>query len=219
MMNYVTIVVCMLLLPLFYCGALLWYRSSFKKEENQTRKPFQAWWEYVVVALSEVALFVFWYLSGQPDFLNLTFDLIYVMLVGTTFFCTTDLLEQVVPNKIILLLVLLFFIIVGLHAVNQMDTVTKLLPSIILGFIFSLLTFGLGYIVAKGRMGAGDVKLVLLMGLFLTGKYVVAVVLYGCVASAVYSLVQLIRKKVTKETAIPFVPFLYIGLIIRLMMG
>ena len=68
-------------------------------------------------------------------------------------------------------------------------------------------------------MGAGDVKLALVMGLYLTGEYVVGAVFYGCIASAAYSLVQLARKKLSRKDTIPFVPFLYLGLIIRYLVG
>ena len=70
-----------------------------------------------------------------------------------------------------------------------------------------------------GCLGAGDVKLALVMGLYLTGEYVVGAVFYGCIASAAYSLVQLARKKLSRKDTIPFVPFLYLGLIIRYLVG
>ena len=68
-------------------------------------------------------------------------------------------------------------------------------------------------------MGAGDVKLSLLMGLYLSVEYVVGAIVYGCLVGAVYSIVQLLRKKLSRKDMIPFVPFLYAGLIIRYLIG
>lgn len=82
-----------------------------------------------------------------------------------------------------------------------------------------MISFGLGYLLSHKNMGAGDVKLVLVMGLYLTGEYVVGAVLYGCIVGAIFSAVQLARKKLSRKDAIPFVPFLYIGLIIRYLIG
>ena len=93
------------------------------------------------------------------------------------------------------------------------------LPSVVLGVVFCALCFGIGYLLSKRTMGAGDVKLSLLMGLYLTGEYVVGAIVYGCLVGAIYSLIQLARKKVTRKDAIPFVPFLYAGLIIRYFIG
>jgi prepilin signal peptidase PulO-like enzyme (type II secretory pathway) len=141
------------------------------------------------------------------------------MLVAMTILCMIDLWEKVVPNKILLVWLVVFIIIIGFQGLYDMDVVLSKLIPIGLGLLFCMLTFGLGYIISHGSMGAGDVKLLLIMGLFLTSEYVVESVLYGCIASALYSIVMLLRKKVTRKDEIPFVPFLYLGLIIRYLMG
>ena len=102
---------------------------------------------------------------------------------------------------------------------HGMDRLLETLPSVVLGVIFCALCFGAGYVLSRKAMGAGDVKLSLVMGLYLTGAYVVGAIVYGCLAGAAYSITQLLRKKVTRKDSIPFVPFLYTGLIIRLLVG
>lgn len=57
------------------------------------------------------------------------------------------------------------------------------------------------------------------MGLCLPAGYVTAAILYGCLAAAVVSIALLLMKKITRKDFIPFVPFLYAGLIIRYLMG
>ena len=57
------------------------------------------------------------------------------------------------------------------------------------------------------------------MGLCLPAGYVTAAILYGCLAAAVVSIALLMMKKITRKDFIPFVPFLYAGLIIRYLMG
>ena len=96
-----------------------------------------------------------------------------------------------------------------------MGKVLEAFPSIVLGLLFCMISFGLGYLLSRGSMGAGDVKLSFVMGLYLTGEYVVGAVFYGCVAGAVFAVVQLLRRKLSRKDTIPFVPFLYLGLIIR----
>ena len=101
-----------------------------------------------------------------------------------------DYREQLVPNRVLLFLLVLFPIIVGGYGVHDMDTVLKLLPSIILGFLFSLISFGTGYLLSHGSMGAGDVKLSLIMGIYLTGRGIPGAVFYGCLIAAGYSIIQ-----------------------------
>ena len=70
-----------------------------------------------------------------------------------------------------------------------------------------------------GALGAGDVKLAVIMGMYLTGDYVVGAVFYGCILSAVFSILMLARGKMTRKDSIPFVPFRYVGVVIRYFIG
>jgi len=217
--SYISIILGIVLLPLLYCLAILWYRTDFEDPENQKRIPLKSVKEKAVMLTSELALIRVWYASGMKGFDTLEFTLLYVILAGMTVFCMTDLWEHIVPNKILLILILIFGIAAGMQALNDVARLIEILPSIIAGVVFCALCFGTGYLLSRKSMGAGDVKLSLVMGLFLTGEYVVGAVLYGCLASAFYSIVQLLRKKLSRKDMIPFVPFLYIGLIIRYFIG
>ena len=174
-------------LPLLYAAAT----RSLKKEKG---KP--------AVSLPEI----FVLLSGEAAVLMTAF---------MTVFCMTDYWERIVPNRLLLILLFLLILYLGFLGIRDMDAVMGLLVPMVLGFVFCAVSFGLGYLLSHGSMGAGDVKLSLVMGLSLTGSYVVGTVLYGCIAAAAFSLVQLMRKKLTRKDTIPFVPFLYLGLVIN----
>lgn len=214
---YLTLGAGMILLPLLYCGGILYCRPSFREERNKERVPLRTVWEWVVILAAETALVRVWYLLEKPDAADMTFELLYVMLAGMTIFCMTDLWERLVPNKVLLLLLLIFGIIAGVQGLWNTKELFRLVPFILTGLVFSALSFGIGYLISHGNLGAGDVKLVLVMGLYLTGEYVVASVFYGCLASALYAVIQLLRKKLTRDDKIPLVPFLYIGMVIRYM--
>lgn len=219
MLSYITLIICMILIPLLYIGVLEYQKPSFQKEENKKRKLLKAKEEILVLVLSEISLVRVWLLFEQATFKNYKFLLLYFILIGMTIFCMTDYWERIIPNKILLFWLMIFGIIVGMWGLQDLEGFRQELPNIILGFVFCLIAFGMGYIIGRGSMGAGDVKLSFIMGLFLTGEYVVGAILYGCIISAVYSLIQMMRKKLTRKDTIPFVPFLYIGLIIRYMIG
>ena len=126
--------------------------------------------EVIVLAAAVFAFFRMWRNDIREEVPYLLSIMRYVMLAFMTYFCVEDYREQLVPNRVLLFLLVLFPIIVGGYGVHDMDTVLKLLPSIILGFLFSLISFGTGYLLSHGSMGAGDVKLSLIMGIYLTGK-------------------------------------------------
>lgn len=216
---YMTLAGGMVLMPCIYCGVILWYRSSFQKEENKGRVPFRTLPEAAVMILAEAALVRVWWSLGKCTASDMMFRLLAVMLTAMTIFCMTDYWEQVVPNRILLALVLLFVIILGAQHMRDAGAVSGKIPAIVMGLLFTMLSFGLGYLISRRGMGAGDVKLAMVMGLYLTGEYVVGAVFYGCILGAVFSIVQLVRGKLSRKDAIPFVPFLYLGMIIRYLVG
>ena len=123
--------------------------------------------------------------------------LIAVLLCGLAVLTVTDCKKQMVPNKIILILLLLCRALGG---------------GLISGLIFLLC-----YLFSRGQMGAGDVKLAFVMGLYLTGERIMGALFYGTVLCCIYSIVQLIRKKLTLKNGVPMTPFLFLGTFITLL--
>ena len=206
MNEYLILAVGMILLPGIYVSLTFWQTEKF----NGISK-----FEMIVLAAAEIAFFRMWRTDSAGEVSYILSLMKYVMLAFMTYFCVEDHKEQLVPNRVLLLLLVLFPILLGGYGIHDMDTVLKTIPSIILGFLFCLLSFGLGYLLSHGSMGAGDVKLSLIMGIYLTGNDIPGAIFYGCLIAAGYSIVQLLRKKISRKDRIPFVPFLYMGVVVR----
>ena len=206
MNEYLILAVGMILLPGIYVSLTFWQTEMF----NGISK-----FEMIVLAAAEIAFFRMWRTDSAGEVSYILSLMKYVMLAFMTYFCVEDHKEQLVPNRVLLLLLVLFPILLGGYGIHDMDTVLKIIPSIILGFLFCLLSFGLGYLLSHGSMGAGDVKLSLIMGIYLTGNDIPGAIFYGCLIAAGYSIVQLLRKKISRKDRIPFVPFLYMGVVVR----
>ena len=237
-MNYVTLGVSIILLPCIYWVVMKLYQPSKiggefqekdppQEEENphgerefptggkkQGQRPMQTVPEFLVLLVAECALVRLWFARGCCTFSDLTFQLLFVMLAAMTVFCMMDYWEHIVPNRILLVLLFIFLILLGYQGMKDISVLLMFFPSMLLGLVFCMISFGLGYLLSHKSMGAGDVKLALVMGLYLTSDYVVGAVLYGCLAGALFSIVQMLRGRISRKDLIPFVPFLYIGLII-----
>ena len=140
-----------------------------------------------------------------------------VLLCGLAVLTVTDYKKQTVPNKIILLLLLLWTAIVGIALIVDVAAGFELLCRALGGGLVSGLIFLLCYLFSRGQMGAGDVKLAFVMGLYLTGERIIGALFYGTVLCCVYSIVQLLRKKLTLKNGVPMTPFLYLGTLIALL--
>lgn len=206
-------------LPVLYCAVLAWNKPYFELEKNRNRAILKSMPEYIVIFWGEIVTVKIWYEFQTEEISGLILGLLYIILVIMCVLCMTDYWETLVPNRILLLCIVCCFLELGLWWVKDRAVITEILPSMILGLIFCMLSFGIGYLLSKGSMGSGDVKLALVLGMFLTGEYVVRTVFFGCLISAFYSMIQLLRKKLNRKDEIPFVPFLYIGLIITYLVG
>ena len=96
-----------------------------------------------------------------------------IMLYGMTILCMTDYWEKVVPNRILLLWMMIWILVMGSYGVRDLNAMMRHMFGVILGLVFCMLSFGFCYLISKGNMGAGDVKLAVIMGMYLTGDYVV----------------------------------------------
>lgn len=78
------------------------------------------------------------------------------------------------------------------------------------------------YLVSRGGMGEGDVRLAPLLGLYLgwlnPGLAPVGL-FFGFVAGAASSLVLLVARRVHRGTAVPFGPFLAVGTVVAVFVG
>lgn len=206
------------LIGLYYC-ILQWNKPYFELVKNQERKLFESKEEIIVLSFGEIAMFKIWLEFYGGELSGIMLALLYTNLVCMMVLCITDYWECIVPNRIILLCVSCCLIEIGLQYVHASGIIVEIFPSMILGFLFSLFSFGGAYLISRGQIGEGDVKLALVLGIFITGNYVVRTVFYGCCISAFFSIVQLLRNKITRKDEIPFVPFLYMGMIITYIVG
>lgn len=219
MNGYVILAVMMMGLPFFYRLLMQWQKPYFEEYANQNRIFLKTLPERIVITVSELALIKLWLDYRQAQVTGIMLALLYTVLCFMSVLCMTDLWEKVVPNRILGLMILLCLIEVGMQAIWSVERILLLLPSVVIGFVFCVISFGLSYVISHGSLGSGDVKLVVLLGIFLTGKYVVSTVFYGCIVSALFAIVQLCRKKITRKDTLPFVPFLYMGLIMTYFVG
>lgn len=128
----------------------------------------------------------------------------------------SDLKTRRVPNRLVLTMLAAWAAFMAVYIVFDTESALELLiPSLIGGaagggfFLFL-------YIVSRRGIGGGDVKLIAVMGLFLTFAKLMPVLFFSSLLTAVVSAVLLVTKRATMKTAIPLVPFLYVGTLITI---
>ena len=140
----------------------------------------------------------------------------YILIWGMTVLAVTDYRQHRIPNRFLTIMLMIWAFVTGIYIILQTESGVGLLFRSLSGAIAGGLIFLFCYILSRKQLGAGDVKLVFVMGLYLTGQRIIGAIFYGIVLCCLYSVVQLIRKKIGLKDGVALVPFLYLGILITL---
>jgi len=177
---------------------------------------------YPLVELATGLLFilVFTYYSWTLEFL------IYLTLLFLLFAISLiDLEHRIIPNRLVTagLFAGLIFYLPSL--VEMFLTLPAwLIAERSLSDAFFGLLLGSGvmfiiFIVSRGGMGAGDLKLMALIGLFLGMRGTALVMLLGFMIGALTGIYFMVTGKLSRKDALPFAPFLSLAALIEIFWG
>lgn len=142
----------------------------------------------------------------------------YSLIWGMSVLSVTDQGQQRIPNRLLMAMLMIWALIAGSCIILQTEMGMAFLFRSLGGGLAGGLIFLLCYIVSRRQLGAGDVKLAFVMGLYLTGQRIIGAIFYGIVLCCIYSVVQLARKKIGLKDGVALAPFLYLGVLITLFM-
>lgn len=139
-----------------------------------------------------------------------------LILWGMSVLAVTDAVRQIIPNRFLTVLLLLWTAVAGVYLIVDTEMGLSLFFQSLGGALAGGIIFLLCYLLSKKQLGAGDVKLAFVMGLYLTGQRIIGAIFYGTLFCCIYSLIQLFRKKLGMKDGVPMVPFLYMGVVVTL---
>ncbi len=176
------------------------------------------WYFYFIIVLNVLTVILRFFITKAYSN-NLVIEcMCMVMLIYLSIFAFIDKEKSLVSERILLIAFLTWVVMLGGYfVVSRQEGLALLLFSLGGAFIAGLI-FMVCYLLSKGQLGGGDVKLSVVMGLFLTIERILPVIIYGTLACSIFSIVLLIMKKLTLKSMIPLIPFLHFGLCITLMM-
>lgn len=187
---------------------LLWIKKQLK---NRTFRLFSAIGIIVGIALCiEFVLFSY-------SILKVIRYLILLAVLGII--AWIDQHERRIPNRILLILLWIRIVLLIMEWILIPSMGMPLLISSLLGLLLGGGMFLLAHFITRGGVGMGDVKLFAVIGTYVGGGSIMALVFLTALASAFYSIVMLIRKKIKLKEEIPFAPFVLIGTILTMALG
>jgi leader peptidase (prepilin peptidase)/N-methyltransferase len=171
----------------------------------------------VELAAGSIFAYLAWHYGLSPE---LAFAIGYAGLFILIF--AIDLEQGLVLNSVIIAGVMLAFAFSFFWG-EFADFWPKVGPGITLsallggavGFILMLLP----YLISRGGMGAGDVKLAGFIGLVVAFPQVLAALLVGIIIGGILAILLLLFRLRKRKEAIPFGPFLAVGAMVALIWG
>lgn len=122
-----------------------------------------------------------------------------------------------IPNCILVTILIIWAAVTGISMFMDATNGRALFVSALVGGFLGGLLFFACYLLAPGRLGAGDVKLVFVLGLYLTEKKILGAIFAGMILCCIFTLMQLVRKKGQRKGGVPLAPFLFLGTLLVLL--
>lgn len=164
-----------------------------------------------VELLTGILFLIVWFTYGF-NWESLFVLILFSILVIISFI---DIDLQIIPDRFIVILFVLGFI----HAFYQTAYFNAHWYVWIIGlFSASLILFILGLIIPDS-IGGGDIKLMAAVGLFTGPKLILIALFISALYALILSVFLLAKKKGSMKTAIPFGPFLSLGIITSVIFG
>ena len=164
----------------------------------------------LVVLICEFVAFQYTFLKG----------LRYLIIIEALFVIAwKDKREKIILNKHLIVLIGIRVLILICECISYPVYGKSIFASSVMGMFIGFLVFGICYFVSRGGMGAGDVKLISVLGLYIGSADIMLVLILIASSSALFSVISLMRKKTNLKEEIPFAPFVLVGTIAAMMLG
>lgn len=127
--------------------------------------------------------------------------------------------KHIIPNKILAVMFITRLVLLPAEAAAAWEYRKEILLSAGLGLTLGLIIFLLAYFASRHSIGMGDVKLCAVLGWYLGSSLIWWDMIVSLGMAGVYSIVQLLRKKLSMKDSIPLAPFFCAGTILVLLLG
>lgn len=130
-----------------------------------------------------------------------------------------DYKSRKIPNRFLLVMLVLRTVLLFAECLLYGELWMSVMISAFMGFVFAGGMFLLCYLISRGGVGAGDVKLFAVLGYYVGAGAVFSVTFLTVLTAAVFSVAALFAKKVSLKKEIPFAPFIFLGTVLTMALG
>lgn len=130
-----------------------------------------------------------------------------------------DYKEKRIPNRWLLALIIIRAILFGVESVLYPAFIWENVKFILFGAAVNGIILFLAYVISRHSIGVGDVKLFIVLGMYLGTGRTYLILLSALIIAACYGVVKVWRKSMTTKDEMAFAPFVAIGTVLILGLG
>lgn len=190
------------------CVKLLQYEWNRLEKTDVGQKMFWAFGIALAVA-NVILLVVMMMVYPEQTPYGIFRDMTVVSIVWMA--AVMDYKFYVIPNETILAGAIMWVILTVYKAIAFRELVLTDLMEEACAFVVLAIALGVCLLLMKNSIGMGDVKLLLLLSLYLGMADLFSIVFLALLCAFVGAVVALIRKTKSRSDAMPFGPFLFVG--------
>lgn len=143
--------------------------------------------------------------------------ILYQILIIFGYIATVnDIKNNIITNKLVVAMYGVWLATVLTSMVFDINQGIYLLEDGVKGFLVGGGLFMFVYIISRKGIGAGDVKFMSAVGLYIGANFVFSAIFYGTVLAGLYSVVLMVFKKLNMKSTLPLAPFLYTAILLLL---
>lgn len=157
------------------------------------------------------------FLYKNTDIIN--FVKLYGLLLTAFSAGIIDAKRRIIPNQLIIVGLVFRAVIYAYEIFTSAETIKAVLINDLIGFAIGFVFLALVSFATKGALGFGDAKLFGIIGITGGAFCTYSTLLISLVISAVISIVNLARKKMSRKDSLPFGPCITAGYILTLFMS
>ncbi len=143
----------------------------------------------------------------------------FILFWSLTVIAWTDCRSRRIPNAMVLFLLTARTVLLVMECLAYREYWKSVLLSSAGGLFLGGGMFLVCYLLARGGIGAGDVKLSAMLGYYLGSGAVFTAIFLTVLTAALFSIAVLLLKKANLKQEIPFAPFILTGTLITMMLG